>query len=77
MNVKYIRLSRKCRHHTNFWSGASDGCFYCKRAVAHNKKQTQSMTPEEALLNEIFSKDRFMVRTSKKKNPNYKGKRHL
>lgn len=76
MNVKYIKLSRKCRHHTNFRSGVSDGCFYCKRAVAHNKKQTQNMTLEEVLLNEIFNKDRFIIRTSKK-NPDYKGKRPL
>jgi len=77
MNVKYIKLSRKCRHHTIFWSGASDGCFYCKRALTHNKTQLQNMSPEDILSLELFSKDRFIVHRDKKKNPNYKGKRPL
>ena len=75
MNVKYIKLSRKCKKHKNLWSGACDGCFYCKRAMAHNKLQV--ISPEEVLLGEIFGDGRFVMRAVKKQNPNYKGKRPL
>jgi len=77
MNIKYIKLSRKCKNHTNLWSGAHSGCHYCMRALAHNLK----LSPEESLLNDIFGESRFVRRIKTycktKKNPNYKGKRHL
>lgn len=75
MNVKYIRLSRKCKNHTNLWSGSYSGCYYCKRALAHNK--LQKLSPEDALLNDIFGGSRFVMSVKKQKNPNYKGKRPL
>jgi hypothetical protein len=75
MNVKYIKLSRKCKYHTNLWSGSSSGCYYCRRALAHNK--LQKLSPEDALLNDIFGGGRFVMIVSKEKNPNYKGKRPL
>lgn len=74
MNVKYIKLSRKCKYHDALYLGIAEKCHYCKRAEAHNRYQ--KISPEEILLGEIFGDGRF-IRRVVKHSPNYKGKRPI
>lgn len=71
MNVKYIKISRKCRHHVYHDLGAAVGCFFCKRADDHNKYN--KISPEEVLISQIFQDGRVIKRIANHSS-NYKGK---